>query len=251
MKILSKFRITIADVLTLLGLVLGISAILIAPDHLEIAARLLLFAACIDMADGMVARKLKVESRMGQILDSISDEISFCLAPAFILYSFLDLNVYLIGSLVYLVSICGALRLARFAISESKDIFEGLPSPAFAMSISALIIAEIYNIRYGEYIIFTLAVVISLLMVSNYEYLKVGRMGKKYSKRSVDAIINIFASLMVIILIFELFYPYILSMIIPYLFLFFVLFYVFGGHFLYKFQVYAFSKIAKEQINET
>ena len=132
---------------------MGVSAILLIDSNIALAAQLILFAACLDMVDGMIARKLNVVSDMGQILDSIVDEVSFCLAPALMLYSVLDFNKYILAILVYLIVICGALRLARFGSSESKDMFEGLPTPAFAMSISALIIAEIYDVKFGDFII--------------------------------------------------------------------------------------------------
>lgn len=227
-------------------MILGVSAILLIDYNVNLAARFIICAACIDMVDGIVARKFKVESSTGQVLDSIVDQVSFCLAPGLLLFFVLDYVWYVRVAIVYIILICGALRLARFGSGESKDTFDGLPTPAFAMTISAFVIAKVYQYTIGSIVIIITTIVFSFLMISSYQYLKVGRMNQKYQKSSANILVNVFASMMILTLLFELFAPYILGMVIPYLFLFFVLFYSIAGHFMYKLQGLAVSKIGKE-----
>ena len=96
-----------------------------------------MFAALIDGLDGRIARLIKGTSKVGKELDSLTDMISFGVAPAFIMY-FWKLNTLgRFGWLLCLVFvICVALRLARFNINSNQEpswrdnFFEGVPSPA-------------------------------------------------------------------------------------------------------------------------
>ncbi len=136
-----KSRYLLPSTLTLIGVCLGISSIKFSLDqNYSLAVVLLLFAALLDGLDGRVARLIDGTSEFGKELDSLTDFVSFGIAPAFILY-FWELNNYgKIGWAVTLIfSVCCVLRLARFnltKISEQEqwraNFFEGVPSPAGA-----------------------------------------------------------------------------------------------------------------------
>lgn len=130
------------SVITILALSSGLSAIKFALDgETDIALLLIGGAAIFDALDGRVARLLDATSKMGAELDSLSDAISFGVAPGLILYSLLlDGNRFgWIIALIYTVSI--VLRLARFNTlmddanqpSYTKDYFVGVPAPAGAL----------------------------------------------------------------------------------------------------------------------
>ena len=131
-------RMLLPNMLTLIGVCIGLTSIRFALSgefHLAIIA--IIIAALIDGLDGRIARLIKGTSKVGKELDSLTDMISFGVAPAFIMY-FWKLNTLgRFGWLLCLVYvICVALRLARFNISSNQEpswkdnFFEGVPSPA-------------------------------------------------------------------------------------------------------------------------
>lgn len=92
----------------------------------------------LDMLDGRIARLVRGESPFGIELDSLSDFLTFCVAPAYMMYA-LFMKDYGLGGfvIVFIFTLCGALRLARFnavahAGTGSKKHFQGLPTPAAA-----------------------------------------------------------------------------------------------------------------------
>ena len=135
----NKTRYILPSVLTLIGVCLGISSIKFAMDgNFAFAVLFLVVAAILDGLDGRVARLIKGTSDFGKELDSLTDFVSFGIAPAFIIY-FWELNKFgKIGWLIVLFfSVCCVLRLARFNLTkfEKKDewknnFFQGIPSPA-------------------------------------------------------------------------------------------------------------------------
>ena len=85
-------RMILPNMLTLMGVCIGLSSIRFALDgRFEIAIIAIIFAALIDGLDGRIARLIKGTSKVGKELDSLTDVISFGVAPAFIMY-FLKLN---------------------------------------------------------------------------------------------------------------------------------------------------------------
>ncbi len=116
----------IADYITLGNLISGsLSIFFSASEHFTLAALLLLIAALFDFLDGRIARLTNSDNLLGKYLDSLSDLVSFGVAPAVLGYSLGLQSWYALVVFVVFIS-CGALRLARFMITESKD-FEGLP----------------------------------------------------------------------------------------------------------------------------
>ena len=111
-----RARMILPNMLTLIGVCIGLTSIRFALDgRFELAIIAILFAALIDGLDGRIARLIRGTSKVGKELDSLTDMISFGVAPAFIMY-FWKLNTLgRFGWLLCLVYvICVALRLARF-----------------------------------------------------------------------------------------------------------------------------------------
>ena len=129
------------NTLTIFGVCLGLSSIKFALDtNYPMAIIAIGFAAVLDTLDGRVARLIKGTSKVGKELDSLTDVISFGVAPGLIIY-FWSLNMMgklgWIFVLIYIV--CCALRLARFNLTTIKEneswkvnFFEGVPAPAAA-----------------------------------------------------------------------------------------------------------------------
>ena len=135
----SKSRYILPSVLTLIGVCLGISSIKFAMDgNFSFAVLFIVVAAILDALDGRVARMIKGTTEFGKELDSLTDFVSFGIAPVFVIY-FWELNQFgRIGwLLVLLFSVCCVLRLARFNLTKFDvneewkiNFFQGIPSPA-------------------------------------------------------------------------------------------------------------------------
>ena len=131
---LTKF---IPNLITLMSLIAGISSIKFSIQaNWKLVVLMIMLAAFFDFFDGWMARKLKKSSQFGAELDSLSDFISFGLAPSLLINLCFTHELGRIGwviSLFYIV--CAALRLARFNIENMKEqskVFYGIPSPAAA-----------------------------------------------------------------------------------------------------------------------
>ena len=134
-----KTRYLLPNILTLGGVCLGISSIKFSIDgNYSLAVIFILLAAILDALDGRIARLIKGTSEFGKELDSLTDFVSFGIAPVFILY-FWELYKYgkLGWAITLIYSVCCVLRLARFNLTkiEEKQLwknnyFEGVPSPA-------------------------------------------------------------------------------------------------------------------------
>ena len=149
-------RMILPNMLTLMGVCIGLSSIRFALDgRFEIAIIAIIFAALIDGLDGRIARLIKATSKVGKELDSLTDVISFGVAPAFIMY-FWKLNTLgRFGWLLCLVYvICVALRLARFNVNSNQEpswkdnFFEGVPSPAGAILLLTPLIISLSGFDY-------------------------------------------------------------------------------------------------------
>ena len=134
----TKTRVILPNILTLVGVCIGLSSIKFALDaRYELAIIAVVFAAIIDGLDGRIARLIKGTSKVGKELDSLTDVISFGVAPAFIMYFWLLNNLGKFGWLLCLIYVvCVVLRLARFNVNSNEEpswrdnFFEGIPSPA-------------------------------------------------------------------------------------------------------------------------
>ena len=116
-------RMLLPNMLTLIGVCIGLTSIRFALDgKFEFAIIAIIFAALIDGLDGRIARLIKGTSKVGKELDSLTDMISFGVAPAFIMYFFVMKDLGRVGWLISLIYVvCVALRLARFNINTEED----------------------------------------------------------------------------------------------------------------------------------
>jgi CDP-diacylglycerol--serine O-phosphatidyltransferase len=151
-----KTRYLLPNILTLGGVCLGISSIKFSIDgNYSLAVIFILLAAILDALDGRVARLIKGTSEFGKELDSLTDFVSFGIAPVFILY-FWELNKYgkLGWAIALIYSVCCVLRLARFNLTKidnqqiwKTNYFEGVPSPAGGLLILMPLIFELSDLN--------------------------------------------------------------------------------------------------------
>jgi CDP-diacylglycerol---serine O-phosphatidyltransferase len=165
------------SLLTTGNLFCGMFSLLLAVEHRYTEAALIIFVAMVmDLLDGRVARLMKATSQFGVEYDSLADVISFCVAPAFLLYAF---ALQPLGRAAwfgaFLFVICGALRLARFNVqtaSADRRFFVGLSTPAAAGVVASLVVllgSEELS-RTMRVAIAVAAYVLALLMVSTFRY---------------------------------------------------------------------------------
>jgi CDP-diacylglycerol--serine O-phosphatidyltransferase len=142
------------------------------------ASMVVLLAMVFDTLDGKVARLTHSTSRFGVEYDSLSDLVSFGVAPGVLIYLW-ALNGY--GKLgwlaVFLFVACGAMRLARFnvqSVTTESKYFVGLPIPAAAGTLVATIIFDHHILGMGKevrpLVILVLTYILAYLMVSNIRY---------------------------------------------------------------------------------
>lgn len=181
----------IPNFLTCLNLLFGCMSIAFSTQGMLGIAAYFIFAAIIfDFADGFAARALKSYSEIGKQLDSLADMISFGTAPAFILFYILDTQtvfiqnkiiaqgnddqnvlLFILPFLAFLITIFSALRLAKFNIDPRQtENFIGLPTPATALFISALVFIDGTTL-FGEwgrhpYFLLLIIILLSSLMIS-------------------------------------------------------------------------------------
>ena len=146
----------IPNILTLLALCAGLTSIRFAVhDMWKEAVIATVLAAILDGLDGRVARLLQGTSKFGAELDSLSDFVSFGVAPAMVLYFWTMRSAGGFGwAMVLLFSVCCALRLARFntMIGEpdlppyAYNFFTGVPAPAAA---GLVLMPLIFTIQFG------------------------------------------------------------------------------------------------------
>ena len=160
------------NALTILGVCLGLSSIKFALDfNYEMAVITIGLAAILDTLDGRVARLVNATSKVGKELDSLTDVISFGVAPSFIMYFWSINEVGKVGWLFVLVyTVCCALRLARFnltTINEAEtwkiNFFEGVPSPAAAGLVLLPLILSLSDVTQ----ILNLNVIVETLNLNN------------------------------------------------------------------------------------
>ena len=195
-NVVSKLKhtgaITAPSLFTLGNLACGFFSILAATKgNFAQAGWLILFAMVFDMFDGRIARLLGTESNFGVEMDSLADAVSFCTAPAMLMYFFVLHTQPIWGAPIACVYACfGVLRLAKFnamayAGEGSKKYFAGLPTPAAAAILASFAISSsimegnmggrnihlltVYLPHLYNFVWFAM-LILSLLMVSNIPY---------------------------------------------------------------------------------
>ena len=173
-----KTRVILPNTLTLIGVCIGLSSIKFSIDlKYELAIIAIVLAALIDSLDGRIARLIKGTSKVGKELDSLTDVISFGVAPAFIMYFWSLNNLGKFGWLLCLIYVvCVVLRLARFNVSTNEEpswkdnFFIGVPAPAGGILVLMPLIYslsefELFNINF-ELIVPIFFAITSFLLIS-------------------------------------------------------------------------------------
>lgn len=206
----------VPDLISLLNLSFGFLSILMAINgQITISAIFIIIALIFDSVDGWVARKLSRidEYGFGKNIDSLSDIVSFGVAPGVLLYcvgnSYIGNSVinqfgtgqplqftqfpgfdYLSAIVALFIVICGVLRLTRFnVITDKLDFkgFVGVPIPTVGILLSSFILSGVFDL----YLAMILMVIGGFLMISNI----------KYSKLNDPKLLFVFAILIILILI--------------------------------------------------
>jgi CDP-diacylglycerol--serine O-phosphatidyltransferase len=186
-----KIRDQIPNAITLLNLISGGAAIIMAISGAILSASwLIILAALLDLLDGLAARLLNAQSEIGKQLDSLADVVSFGMAPAAIIYQLLNEShnlpgfrigeVEIIPFIALLILVAAAYRLAKFNTDpEQSSEFKGLPSPANGLFMASLplIMEQVsdagrwHNIFTNSYFLLSIVFILSLLMVSGFRLL--------------------------------------------------------------------------------
>ena len=177
----------IPNAITCCNLVSGCLSILFLTQNMPVKAALMIFVAGLfDFLDGFSARLLKVHSPIGADLDSLSDVVSFGVAPGFIMYWLMsrsfDLPQWCIAGikvlpcLAFLLTVFSAIRLARFNVDETqKTSFRGIPAPGMAIFIASLPLAlsQVHHLKDGVlnyWACIGITLIFSFMMVSRLRF---------------------------------------------------------------------------------
>lgn len=155
------------------------------PEKLSWAAICIIIAAIVDFLDGFVARLLKATSDMGKQLDSLSDVVSFGVAPAMIIYQLLrfsfareenGLDISIIWLVpAFIIACAAAYRLAKFNLDTDQQYsFKGVPVPAVGLLVASFplilhfnFINSINALLINKWFLYAVIIVVSYLMISN------------------------------------------------------------------------------------
>ena len=198
MNILKAIKNNIPNAITCCNLLSGVLAsvasfstfdeVVCGLQGYQVAFALIALGAVFDFFDGFVARLIGASSQLGGELDSLSDSVTFGLAPALVLYNMMRLANP--GSLlcfgVLIIPVFGAIRLAKFNVDTTQTTtFRGLPIPSNA--IFWIGFAQWYATHHTcpEWVVLVFAVALSLLMVCNLRMfsLKLHSLGLKENYR--------------------------------------------------------------------
>lgn len=195
------------NVITAFGLCCGLFAIFkinmvaageISRETLMVTTGILLLAALADLIDGALARAMKAESEFGGLFDAMADAVTFGVAPSVIVLKSLSISPgtdlsYLLTTSAMVYSLCGVLRLVRFAVTSSqvadtddkalaeahKKNFTGLPIPAAAAAIvsgNLFLVSEEFKSLFSisletrAWILFVQMIVIGYFMISRWKF---------------------------------------------------------------------------------
>ncbi len=177
----------IPNALTCCNLLSGCFSILFLASGMPVKAALMVFVAGLfDFLDGFAARLLHVHSPIGADLDSLSDVVSFGVAPGFIMFwlmshasdlpSVVWLGISVLPCLAFLLPVFSALRLAKFNIDDTqKTSFRGIPAPGMAIFIASLPLAlsqvgHLDDGALGYWACLGITLVFSFMMVSRLRF---------------------------------------------------------------------------------
>lgn len=179
------------NLITTAALLSGFYSIIASSNNEFTHAILAIFlAALLDGLDGRVARWTGAQSAFGEQYDSLSDMLSFGVAPAMLIYSWALEPLGRIGlACAFIYTACAAFRLARFNVqigTVDKRYFIGLASPLAAiLVITAVWVgidnASLFNISdlFWQVVYAAVVVIAGLLMVSNVKYFSFKQLDRK------------------------------------------------------------------------
>jgi len=208
-------RIIIPSFFTLMNLFCGfLSIIMIADGNLIFGAWLIIVAWLFDGLDGFMARIANATSEFGMELDSLSDVVSFGVAPGFLIYSFALNELAIIGIIFSaLPPVCGAIRLARYNVDArhvTYDFYNGLSIPAQAVMLSAFYLTFHNRLEWFDVfdhgllsVVIPIIILISFLMVSTIPFDKLPPRFDKESLRKYKKRLILFFVYLVVIAIFH------------------------------------------------
>lgn len=194
---------SLPNMLTVSNLFLGIVAIVLAfkgEQYVDYAAITVIIGMLADGLDGRVARMLNAQSEFGKELDSLSDVITFGVAPAFIMYVVTLQNLDIAGIIITAIfPICGALRLARFNVQAgTPGYFTGLPITAAGGVLATL---ALYHEVFNVVMLAASMLLLSFLMVSNIKYPNFKKVGIPKAAYWATPVI------VILVVLFAIYYP--------------------------------------------
>ena len=222
----------IPNTITCCNLLSGcVSILLLCQNHVLGASLMIFIAAVFDFFDGFAARLLNAKSPIGGELDSLSDVVSFGVAPSFIIAMLLSktditwmvANVNVFPMLAFILAAFAAVRLAKFNIdTRQSSSFIGLPVPAVGLFIASLplMLAQIatdstlYNFVVNPYFLLAAVAIFSWLMISEVPFFSFKIKNLKFKENILRYFVVIFAIVAVIIL---------KLVALPFVFLFYIL----------------------------
>ena len=192
----------IPNAITCGNLVSGCLSILFLTHNMPVKAAIMIFVAGLfDFLDGFAARLLHAHSPIGADLDSLSDVVSFGVAPGFIMYWLMsrsfDLPQWCIAGinvlpcLAFLLPVFSAIRLAKFNIdSTQKTTFRGIPAPGMAIFIASLPLAlsQVYHLKDGVlsyWACLGITLIFSFMMVSRLRFFSFKMKSAKWNGNEV------------------------------------------------------------------
>lgn len=222
----------IPNTITCCNLLSGcVSILFLCHDHVLWASAMIFVAAVFDFFDGFAARALDARSPIGGELDSLSDVVSFGVAPSFIVAWFLsksgitwwvhDFNMFPV--LAFVLAAFAAVRLAKFNIdTRQSSSFIGLPVPAVGLFIASLPFmlfnigndTVIYQIVTNPYFLLAMVAIFSWLMISEVPFFSFKIKSLIFKENILRYFVVIFAITAVVILHW---------VALPFIFLFYIL----------------------------
>ncbi|MBQ6083545.1 MAG: CDP-diacylglycerol--serine O-phosphatidyltransferase [Bacteroidales bacterium] len=222
----------IPNTITCCNLLCGcVSILFTCKEHVLWASVMIFLAAVCDFFDGFAARTLNAKSPIGGELDSLSDVVSFGVAPSFIVAWFLSKtgvgwwvhNVNVFPMLAFILAAFAAVRLAKFNIDTRQTTsFIGLPVPAVGLFIASLPFM-VFNVGSGTilykavvnpYFLLAITAIFSWLMISEVPFFSFKIKNLKFKENILRYFVVIFAIVAVIIL---------KLVALPFVFLFYIL----------------------------
>ena len=178
--------LNIANFFTILNLLCGLIAIVFFSNGLvNFGCLFIVFASFFDFLDGYFARKLNISSDFGKQADSLSDMISFGVAPAILLFDITkgilknnlnytnEIHIVLTSSFVFIYSVAALIRLSLF--NNQSTHFNGIPSPVAALTVILLPFVEF---EINLIIISCYVFILSFLMIMNLQIISIKKINK-------------------------------------------------------------------------